>query len=168
VNFLDIILAIPLCWCIYKGFKRGIIFELAMLIGIVAGCYLAIHLAKTVSGFIGIKGEVSVLVAFLVIFVAVVVGAFFLGKCAENLVKLVKVGLLNKLLGAVLGMLKCVCILSVLTSFILMADPNGHVITKDVREGSVFFNPVNKVGTALTKQLKTFVIQKRAERSASC
>ena len=168
MNFLDILLAIPLCWCIYNGFKRGIIFELAMLIGIVAGCYLAIHLAKSVSGMIGIKGEVSVLAAFLIIFVAVVVGAFFLGKCAENLVKLVKVGLLNKLLGAVLGMLKCVCILSVLTSFILMADPHGHVITQNTREGSVLFNPINKVGTTLTSQLKTYVIQKRAERSESC
>ena len=165
MNFLDIILAVPLCWCIYKGFRRGIIFELAMLVGIVAGCYLAVHLAKTVAGLIGIKGEASVLVAFLIIFVAVVVGAFFLGKCVENLVKLVKVGILNKLLGAVLGMLKCVCILSVLTSFVLMADPGGHIITKDTRDGSVLFNPVNKVGTTLTKQLKTYVTQKRAERN---
>ncbi len=165
MNFLDIILAVPLCWCIYKGFRRGIIFELAMLAGIVAGCYLAIHLAKTVSGWIGIKGEASVLVAFLIIFVAVVFGAFFLGKCAENLVKLVKVNLLNKMLGAVLGMLKCVCILSVLTSFVLMADPHGHVITQDARSGSVLFNPVNKVGTTLTKQLKAYVVQKRAERA---
>lgn len=168
MNFLDIILAVPLCWCIYKGFKRGIIFELAMLAGVVAGCYLAIHLAKTVSGMIGIKGEASVLVAFLIIFVAVVVGAFFLGKCVENLVKLVKVGILNKLLGAVLGMLKCVCILSVLTSFILMADPHGHIITQNTREGSVLFNPVNKVGTTLTSQLRIYVVQKRAERSATC
>ena len=164
MNFLDLILAVPLCWCIYKGFKRGIIFELAMLVGIVAGCYLAIHLAKAVSGIIGIKGEVSVLVAFLIIFVAVIVGAFFLGKCIENLVKLVKAGLLNKLLGAVLGMLKCVCILSVLTSFVLMADPHGHIITQNTREGSVLFNPINKVGTALTAQLKTYVAQKRAEK----
>jgi membrane protein required for colicin V production len=164
VNLLDLILVVPLCWCIYKGFKRGIIFELAMLVGIVAGCYLAIHLAKAVSGIIGIKGEVSVLVAFLIIFVAVIVGAFFLGKCIENLVKLVKAGLLNKLLGAVLGMLKCVCILSVLTSLILMADPHGHIITQNTREGSVLFNPINKVGTALTAQLKTYVAQKRAEK----
>lgn len=164
MNFLDIILAVPLCWCIYKGFKRGIIFELAMLVGIIAGCYLAIHLAKAVAGMIGIQGEVSVLAAFLIIFVSVIVGAFFLGKCIENLVKLVKAGLLNKLLGAVLGMLKCVCILSVLTSFVLMADPHGHVITKATREGSVLFTPIDKVGTTLTAQLKTYVAQKRAER----
>lgn len=161
---MDIILAIPLCYCMYKGFKRGIIFELATLVGIVAGCYLAIHLAKAVAGLIGIEGEVSVLVAFLIIFIAVVVGAFFLGKCVENLVKLVKAGLVNKLFGAVLGMLKCVCILSVLTSFVLMVDPNGKVVTKETREGSVLFAPVNKVGTKLTSQLKTYVVQKRRER----
>lgn len=163
MNILDLILAIPLCWCIYKGFRRGIVFELTMLAGIVAGCYLAIHLAKAVAAMLGIEGEAAVLVAFLIIFVAVVVGAYFLGKCMENLLKMVKMNLFNRILGALLGMLKCVCLLSVLTSFILMADPNGHVISTTAREGSALFNPVNCVGSTLTKQLKDYVTEKRNE-----
>lgn len=158
---LDIILAIPLCYCIYKGFKRGIIFELAALVGVIVGCFAAIHFSRLVAKLIGLQGEWALLIAFLITFIGVVALSFFLGKCIENLIKLAKAGILNKLLGAVLGMIKCVCIVSVLLNFVLLADPGKKIITEQTQEKSILFKPVHSVGNRLTSQLKTYVTEYR-------
>ena len=45
MTFLDILIGIPLIYFIYKGWKRGIIFEIAALLGILAGIWAATHLS---------------------------------------------------------------------------------------------------------------------------
>ena len=49
MTFLDILIAIPLCYFIYKGWRRGIIFEVATLLGILAGIWAAVHLSTWVA-----------------------------------------------------------------------------------------------------------------------
>ena len=46
MNYLDFIIAIPLVWGAYKGFQRGFIFEIAMIIGLVLGLYLAFKMSS--------------------------------------------------------------------------------------------------------------------------
>ena len=54
MNYLDFIIAVPLLWGAWKGFQRGIIFEIAMLIGIILGLYLAfILLIAFAPGWLG-------------------------------------------------------------------------------------------------------------------
>ena len=43
MNYLDIIIAIPLVWGIVIGFKKGFVIEIASLIAILAGVYGSIH-----------------------------------------------------------------------------------------------------------------------------
>ena len=134
MNVLDIILAIPLCYFIYKGWRRGFIFELAALVGIIVGCWAAIHFSTWVAEMLNLEGEGSVLLAFFITFIGVVVGAYFLGKAIEGFIKMVKADFLNKFLGALVGMVKCLCVLSILLNFILLVDHNHVIITPKVQE----------------------------------
>lgn len=161
MTVLEIIILVPTIYLIYKGWKRGIIFEAAALVGIIAGCYAAIHFSKWVAELLNIEGEGTFLAAFIVTFVGVIVLSFFLGKCVEGFIKLVKVNVLNKILGAVLGMAKALCILSILFNYILVIDVHEHVITPKTKEKSVLFEPTIKLGTKMTSQLKTYAAQMR-------
>ena len=76
--WLDIVLAIPMAWFLYKGFKKGLIFELSSLIGLVVGIYCSIKFSKYVSTLIGIESEYSILVAFFVTFIGVFLLSLFL------------------------------------------------------------------------------------------
>lgn len=40
MNFLDVIIAVPLVYGAYKGFQKGLLFEVAMIIGLILGVYL--------------------------------------------------------------------------------------------------------------------------------
>ena len=46
MTFLDIIIAIPLVIFIWKGWRKGLVFELANLAGLVVGIYCAVHFSQ--------------------------------------------------------------------------------------------------------------------------
>lgn len=163
MNVLDILIAIPLIYFFYKGWKRGFIFELTAFVSVIVGCWVAIHFSTFVATWLSIKGEVSVLVAFIITFIAVVIGAFFLGKAAEGFIKMVKANGLNKLLGAVMGLVKCFCVLAVLLNYVMLVDKKQEIITPSIQQHSTFFKPTHKMGNKLTFTLQQYVKQKRAQ-----
>ena len=164
MNVLDIILALPLCYFIYKGWRRGLIFELAALMGIIIGCWAAIHFSTWVADLLGLEGEGSLLIAFFITFLGVVVGSYFLGKAIEGFIKMVKADALNRILGALVGMAKCLCVLSVLLNFVLLIDLNHIIITPKVQEESKLYKPTYTIGNKLTATLKTHLNELREQR----
>lgn len=163
MNLLDILLAIPLCVFIFKGWKRGIIFELATLIGILVGAWAAGHFSTAVAEALDLQGDGAVLIAFFITFLAVIVGTYFLAKTVEGVIKVVKINFLNKLLGAVLGMLKCLCVLSILLNFIMLIDRQQVIITPEAQAESILYKPTHKIGNKLTDTLVNYIHEKRVE-----
>lgn len=167
MNILDIIIAIPLLIFIYKGFSKGLIYEITTLGGILAGSFLAIHFSEWVAELLPIEGEYTILVAFLVTFLATLVGAYFLGKCIEGLLKLTKLSFLNKIAGAGFGMLKGTCVIAILLNFILIVDANTKIIPPKVQEESILFEPTHSIGNKITQSLKEYVETQRQKDDIS-
>lgn len=161
MNILDIIIAIPLLFFIYRGWKRGLVFEVATLVGVVVGAYAAIHFSNWVAQLLNLKGDSALLIAFFITFLGVLVLAFFLGKCATNFIKMMKAGFFNHLLGSAVGMIKALCVVSVLLNTLLLVDINQSIITPKVQQESAFFKPTYKIGNKLTAKLKDLVDQRR-------
>ena len=162
--WLDIVLAIPMAWFIYKGFRKGLIFELSSLVGLVVGIYCSIKFSKYVSTLIGIEGEYSILVAFFVTFIAVYLLSLFLGKCIEGLMKMMKMGIMNNILGSVFGLLKCVCMLSVVMYYVVLIDFDKVIITDKTREQSLFYQPIERTGNLLIGTIKDSVQEAKENR----
>ena len=134
--------------------------------GILAGIWAATHLSTWVAESLKLEGEGSVLVAFFITFMGAVILAYFLGKMVEGLFKMVKAEFLNKLLGSIVGMLKCLIVISILLNFILLIDQNHVLITPKLQEQSVLYKPTYKIGNKLSATLKTYIIEKREELAA--
>lgn len=162
MTVLDLILAIPLGFFIWKGFRRGAIYEIATLLGLSIGTYLGFLLCHRVMMFLGLTGDTAILIAFFVVFLAVVVLAFLLGKVIEGVVKLVKVGYLNNFLGAIFGLMISVSLLSVLLYYVTVIDSNEVFLTAQTKSESVFYKPVTKAGDKLIGNLKSYVDSHRA------
>lgn len=165
MTFLDILIAIPLIYFIYKGWRRGIVFEIATLVGILAGIWASVNLSTWVAESLKLEGEGKVLTAFFITFMGAIVLAYFLGKAVEGLFKMVKAEFLNKLLGSIVGMLKCLIVVSILLNFILLIDRHHVLITPKLQEESVLYKPTYTIGNKLSQTLKTYIIEKREELS---
>lgn len=157
MNLLDLILAVPLAWLAYKGFKKGLVYELCSLAGLVLGTWAAVHFSAFVAGLIGIEGSSAMLVAFFITFIGVVILSHFVGKMGCGILKVMKLGWLDKLLGAVFGMLKCVCILSVLLYYVAVLDFEHKILSGDVRQHSMLYKPVEKTGNLVIGGVKDYV-----------
>ena len=157
MTLIDILLAIPLAWLIYKGWKRGLVREAATLAGVVAGIWASVHLSQWVAELLGLEGDSAILIAFFVTFVGAMVLAYLLGRSLEGLMKAAKLSLLNRVAGALLGMCKALCILAVILNGIVMLDKGQALITPDTKERSLLYRPVYATGNRLTESLKQFI-----------
>lgn len=157
MNFLDLLIAIPLGFLIFKGYKKGLIYELASLAGIVIGSLLAVRLANWFSALIGLDGENALLIAFFIIFIAVIILSLFAAKLVERFVKLMHVGIVNNLAGALFGLLKGVCIVGVLLYYVAVIDLNERVLTRVAKDTSILYRPVERTGRKLAGKMDYYV-----------
>lgn len=163
MNYLDIIIAVPLGYLVFKGFRRGLIFELASLAGIVLGCFVAVRMANWFSLLVGLQGNNAFLIAFFILFIGVVILALFVGKLVERFVKLIHVGFMNNLAGALLGMLKGVCIVGVLLYYTTVIDLKEKILTCDTKQSSMLYQPVVKAGAQLVGKMDEFLQERKKE-----
>ena len=107
---IDLILAIPLLWGLIIGFKKGLIFELASLFALILGIWGSIHFSSFVStkltSFFEIQEEWLGVISFLVTFSLIVISVFLLARLLNKSLKLMALGFINRLSGAIFGLLK--------------------------------------------------------------
>ena len=149
MSVLDIFLVVPLLWAIYKGFKRGLIIEVATLIALGLGIYGAVRYSSLTADFVRQNVEVQEsympLISFVLTFVAIVVVVFVGAKLLEKVVNLVALKLVNKLAGAAFGFVKMSLILSMVLLILHLFDKQFSIIPNDTKEKSVLYGPVSSI-----------------------
>lgn len=163
MTVLDILLAIPMGWLIFRGWKKGLVREVATLAGVLVGIWAAVHMSQWVIELLGLEGENAVIIAFFVAFVGALVLTYLLGRGVEQLLKTAKMSIINRVAGAALGFLKALCILAVLLSNIVILDHTERLITPKMKEESLLYKPVYDVGGRLTDSLKQYICEHHEE-----
>lgn len=158
MNYIDIILIIPVIWFAYQGFKRGLIIELASLIALILGIYAAIYFSGYAAEFLVNNFDMGPkyvqVIAFIITFIVVVVLVHLLGRILEKLINMVALGFLNKLTGGLFGILKAVLFMSI--AIMVINHFNNKFISEEKQEGSFFFEPIAVVAPFLWNQLENF------------
>lgn len=162
VNFLDLIIALPLGYLIFKGYRRGLIFELASLAGLIVGSIVAVRFAHWFASSVGLKGDNAYLIAFFLLFIAVVFLSMLVGKLVERSVKLVHMGFANNIAGAISGLAKGVCIIGVLLYFITFIDLKERILTKETKQASMLYSPVQRAGKHLVGHMELYIKNRKA------
>ena len=103
---LDIVFAVVLVLALFRGYRQGLILGIFSLVAVVIGLAAALKLSALVAGWIGSAVKISEewlpLVAFIVVFIAVVLLVRLGAKAIESTVELVMLGWLNRLAGILL------------------------------------------------------------------
>lgn len=154
-NILDIIIAIPLIWGLVKGFQKGFILEIASLLGLIIGVYAGFEFSDLTNDYLKSNYDIDMpILAFAIVFIAVLIGLHFLGKLIEKLIKLIALGWLNKIAGAVFGLLKTGLILSVLLIFVEQLNQTFHFIDEDQKKDSLVYKPLESLAPTIMPNLE--------------
>ena len=161
LSYIDIILIIPLLWVTYKGFTKGFIIQVSTLAALMLGIYGGIKFSETVSvylqGYIEVNYRVLMLISFALTFLLIVIAIHFLAKVLEKFISLIAMGFVNKLFGAIFGLLKTAFILSVVLMLINMADETLRFISLEEKSKSVLYEPVSRLVPTVIPEVREWV-----------
>lgn len=152
MGFIDIVLGAFLAYAVFKGFKNGLIVELASLVSLYIGVYVAVKFSSVVGAALGdaiSTSKTGKVIAFVLTFLGVVVGIHYLAKALSKIASIVFLGWLNKLGGIVFGLLKTILILGIVLSLFQKVNYKNALVSKETQEKSLFFNPILKTSEFL-------------------
>ena len=152
----DVVLLLVLLIGAWRGFAKGLLLSVASLVGLVGGIWaashfshlVAEHLSKHVSWSVNTLHMASLALTFLL----VVVGVHLLAKLLEKVLDLVALGFVNKLAGAVFGLLKVALILS-FVMLLLNQTLGPRAWLPESEPASVLIGPVEALAPAITPAL---------------
>lgn len=149
MSVLDIILLALLLLGLIGGFRKGFFVEVASLVALIAGVYGAIHFSNFAGDFLMEKvdwNEKTVnIIAFAITFIVIVLVIALAGKALTKLADFAALGILNKLLGALFGLLKMAVILSVILIIFDSFNTTLPFADEDDLEDSTFYEPIRSL-----------------------
>lgn len=152
MNFIDIIIIVPLGYAAWQGFKKGFIIELFTLLALLVGIYAGIHFSDWTAQFIrdsfDVEGKYIPVGAFSLTFLAVGAMVYFAGKMLEKMIQVVNLSPVNKILGIVFALLKMLYTLSIGIILLETYDERGEFIPEDVKTESLLYEPVKVIASA--------------------
>lgn len=146
MNYFDYLLLLPVVYGLYRGFTKGLIIELASLVALVAGVYGAMHFSsftfEYLSAFVEVETAYLQLASYGLTFLLIVLVITLTGKILTMLVKMVALGIVNRMMGAIFGGLKALLILSVLLMFFDRLNNQFGIVKDEVLNSSVLYSPI--------------------------
>jgi len=165
MKLFDIILLIPLAWFTIKGFRKGLIIELASVVALIGGIYVAYFFSDVTANFLlntfKLSSKYIQAVSFIITFIIVIVLVFMLAKALEAIVKTVSLGLLNKMAGAVFGFFKISIIIGFFLFQLTYLDYQKKIISEETKQESFLYEPLIKItltAMPLMKNIKEKVL----------
>ncbi len=122
MNYVDLILLLPLAYGLIRGLMKGLINELASLVSIVAGLFLAYHYSEEVQNWLSqyFENDSSwlAIASYILIFLTVSVIIYILARFLTKMIHFMALGIVNRIAGAIFGLSKILLIMLLLVYLI--------------------------------------------------
>jgi len=169
MNYFDIIIIIPLLWGAYKGFKKGLIIEIASLIALFLGVWGGVKFSSISANYLSVMFDVSEkimpLISFSVTFILIVIAVYALAKMLQKVIKMVALGLINKIAGAAFAVLKFTLIISVVLTLVNNVNSEIGFIEPEMESSSLLYKPVSALAPTIIPGLQNISINSVVENA---
>lgn len=159
INYLDLIIIIPVLYGIIRGIMRGFIFEIIASISIFAALFLAIKGSDLMNQYLLdnqiISEKLSKIWAFAIVFIVVIVLLYFIGKIMEQILKAAKLDALNRILGGLTGGIKLFFIACILLHYLDKVDRSFQIIKPETKDQSLLYTKTQSIKNQLITWIYT-------------
>jgi len=151
MSYVDLFFGLVLAWGAYSGFSKGLIKELASILGVIIGVFLA----KNYYPYLDIKlkpifeseaGFISILSAILIFLLTIMVFKI-IAKFLTKFLKIIALGLLNRIIGSVFGIFKTVLLLCILVFIFSNINNVTGIIKAEKLSQSFFYSKIEKINS---------------------
>lgn len=153
MNYFDYVLLLPIVYGLYRGFSKGLVLELASLLALVLGVYGAKHYSSfTYSHLrevVELEASYLQLASYGLTFLLIVIAITIVAKILTLLIKMVALGFVNRMMGAIFGGLKALLILAVLLLFFDRMNQQFGMVKEEVLDQSLLYHPIQSNAEAI-------------------
>lgn len=149
----DIIVLVLFIWGAFQGLRDGVIVQLGGIAGLILGIYFAFRFGSAigiaVSDWINVESDVANVVGFIIVLLGVFVGVGFLSRILSEAFGAMGLGILNKLGGGILAIVKVGLVLGVLLYSFDYLNRKAEWVEEETTEQSIFYRPMVDITTSL-------------------
>ena len=157
MNYIDILLCIPLIWGFYRGFTKGLIIEvfslLAFALGVWSGVYFSDYLVKKINEWFDWQYTYLPIISFAITFLLVAILIYFIAKIIQNIIEGMLLGAFNKIGGAIFGTLKFAFIISIGIFVVNLFRIDKVFPANKTIEKSMLYQPIKKIAPLIIPNL---------------
>ncbi len=141
---LDIIVVVTISLFLFRGLKKGAIVELTLIIALLAGIIASLELTNPVISYFKPTLGNSFWLPYLC-YLAVFLGVFFLiqllGKSLEKMLKITQLNFINRLMGALLSVLK----ITFFISLIFWLSDQAELFSQPIKEQALSYQYIGPI-----------------------
>lgn len=154
---IDIAFLVLLLFATFKGLRNGLIVALFSLLGVIVGMAAAVKLSAVAATYIGRAVNISErwlpVVAFIVVFVAVLLLVRLGARAVQGVVEVAMLGWLNRLGGVVFYALLYIFVFSIVLFYLTQI----HFIKEETEQASAVYAFIEPLGPKVIEGLSTVV-----------
>ncbi|MRI62829.1 CvpA family protein [Ornithobacterium rhinotracheale] len=149
MNILDLVLGGALLYGIFTGYRRGVFRQIAGIIGLYLALVFGLKYSYVVGDLLQESGiaqeKTAPFISFCIAFILILIGIHFLAGFLRKLSRGIGLGLLENLLGAVLGGVKISLFVGAFLFFMLRVNGKTHFLPEETLSESILL-PYFKIG----------------------
>ena len=157
LNYIDLAVVCLLVYGLARGAYRGFFVEVSSLLALVLGVFGALHFSSFTASLLSnyIEWDYLPLLSFALTFIGIMIGVAWVGKLLTKLAKVVLLGFLNRLLGALFGACKWLVICGVIVWILGQIDVFFSFLPETIKESSLVFQPLEELSAYLFEKINT-------------
>ena len=153
MSYLDLFFGLIIGWGAYSGFSKGLIKELASIVGVIVGIFLSKNYypyldSKLKPIFESDANFISILSATL-IFLTTIMLFKIIAKILTKLLKIIALSLLNRIIGSVFGVVKIVLLLCIFVFIFSNINRVISIIETEKLNQSFFYTKIEKINNLI-------------------
>lgn len=149
MNVIDLIVCLVLLVALWNGWRRGLILQLCSLAAIVVAVWLAARLGPAAVELLHIETEYASVVGFVAVFIAALLGLSVAARILRGIFRFAGFGLLDRVLGVVVAVVKYLLVLSVLFAALDRLNVDHALIPPQTTESSRTWAPIRDLSRSL-------------------
>lgn len=157
MNPFDVLIVTILTYGLIRGIFRGLVREISSIVGVLGGFYAAYtyypHVARWISPWISNQAYLNIL-SYMTIFSVVVVIVGMLAVVIKYLLNIAYLGWVDRVCGALFGVLKGVLVIAVLFIVLTAFLPKGTPFIKNATLSPYVATVSEVMAKVLSKEMK--------------
>ncbi len=150
MNVIDIIILLVVAYALFEGFREGIVVQACSIVGIAIGIWCGAQYGDALASLLQIEGEYSSVWGFVIAVILAIVVVSVAARLARKILHFAGLGVIDRILGMGLSLVKYLLIMSVLFSAFSFVNSNVEIVSSNTLAKSRFYQPVISVTSWLT------------------